>query len=81
MSSVAGVLFNIDFLHEQLGSTQFCGRVYVPLAFSCHLFVFVFVLCIVSFGEVYLIQHHVIKFVSDLRKFGSLSGYSTFIHQ
>jgi hypothetical protein len=29
MRSMAGVFFNIDFLHEHLDSPQICGRVYV----------------------------------------------------
>ena len=62
MRSMAGVFFNIDFLHEHLDSPQFCGRVYVPLAFNCHLFLLIFVLCLVSVGEVHSIQHNVIKF-------------------
>jgi hypothetical protein len=32
-------------------------------------------------GEVYSIQHYVIKFVSDLRQVGGFSGYSGFLHQ
>ena len=31
-------------------------------------------------GEVYSIQHYVIKFVSDLRQVGDFSGYSCFLH-
>jgi len=31
-------------------------------------------------AEVYLIQHHVIKFVSNLRQVGVFSGYSGFLH-
>jgi hypothetical protein len=32
-------------------------------------------------GEVYLIQHYVIRLVSDLRQVSGLLGYSGFIHQ
>jgi len=32
-------------------------------------------------GEVYSIQHYVIKFDRDLRPVGSFSGYSGFFHQ
>jgi hypothetical protein len=32
-------------------------------------------------GEVYSIQHYVIKFVRDLRKVGGFSGYSGFLLQ
>jgi len=32
-------------------------------------------------GEVYSIQHYVIKFVSDLRQVGGFSGYSGFLRQ
>ena len=32
-------------------------------------------------GEVYSMQHHVIKFVNDFRQVGGvLSGYSSFLH-
>jgi hypothetical protein len=62
MRSMAGFFCNIDFLHEHLDSPQFCGRVYVPLAFCYHLFLFIFVLCLVFVGEVFSIQYNVIKF-------------------
>ena len=32
-------------------------------------------------GEVYLIQHYAIKFVSDLRQAGGYLGYSGFLHK
>ena len=32
-------------------------------------------------GKVYLIQHYVIKLVSDLRKVSFFSGYACFLHQ
>jgi len=32
-------------------------------------------------GEVYSLQHYVIKFVSDLRQVVVFSGYSGFLHQ
>jgi hypothetical protein len=32
-------------------------------------------------GEVYSIQHYVIKFVGDLLEVGGFSGYSDFLHQ
>jgi len=32
-------------------------------------------------GEVILLQHYVIQFVSDLRQVGVLSWYSGFLHQ
>jgi hypothetical protein len=32
-------------------------------------------------GEVYSIQHYVIKFVSDLRRWIVFSGNSSFLHQ
>jgi hypothetical protein len=32
-------------------------------------------------GDVYSIQHLVIKFVKDMRQVGSFSGYSSFLHQ
>ena len=32
-------------------------------------------------GEVYLIQHYVIKFLSDFRQVSGFSGYSSFLHQ
>jgi hypothetical protein len=32
-------------------------------------------------GEVYSIQHYVIKFVSALRQVGGFLGYSGFLHQ
>ena len=32
-------------------------------------------------GEVYSIQHYVIKFVSDLQQVGGLSRYSAFLYQ
>jgi hypothetical protein len=33
------------------------------------------------YGEVYSIQHYVIKFVSDLRHASGFSGYSVFLHK
>ena len=32
-------------------------------------------------GELYSIQHYVIKFVSDLRQVGGFLGYICFLHQ
>jgi hypothetical protein len=31
-------------------------------------------------GEMYSIQHYVMKFISDLRQVGGFSGYSSFFH-